>query len=294
MCLKVHASPTYRKSLLAAPKPLRPLLLPAARKGAASRASHGHSDTHRVHSPRRAWSDGSHSPALNPGVARPPVVGNEGWSCRAGARSPGPGGAHTLVERGARARRAGQGKAGPGGALLTFPADHRSAVAAAGRSAPCQPASGRASARPAPPEPARSRPPAAGTASGSAPTPPFCPAARPLRARPAAGTLGLSPGSRARLGLSPPCPLRRARPPARFPPPSVGGTEAPRSEPAPGRCRPGCAGSFSGPRRLLLRAGSAAGRERKVRKGGGRRRNPAGCVCRSSALLTEIDSNRSN
>lgn len=67
-------------------------------------------------------------------------------------------GGHLLSSAGRGSRSCGRGGAGQGSALLTFPADHRSAVAG-GRSARCQPTSGRAAACPAQREPGEEPPP---------------------------------------------------------------------------------------------------------------------------------------
>lgn len=202
-----------------------------------------------------------------PGLgSEPRGRGSEGRSC--------PGGAAEQRARCQRRCRRGRhllsagprcpvrGRAGPGSSLLTFPADHRSAVAD-GRSAPYQPESGRAAApRPAPPRPNR----------------PGAASRHRLRERPAttAATAGLwearpAPRSRARLGL-----------------PSPGAVRAPL--PAPSRRRRARSALRAGTVRAA--AAPSPGRQRRRQgegsKGGRRRarRTPAGSVCRSSALLT--------
>lgn len=159
LTVPLSASPAYKRSFLAVPTP--PYTSPQcpgvlhAQRPVATRSEP------RAHGPQPGQSVKPGHPVVSShprgctGQGRP-ARGREGAARQergapASIPVPVPTG-WTLVERGAA--RAGQDRA-----LLTFPADHRSAVAG-DRSGQCQPASGRATARPAPREPAEGPPPA--------------------------------------------------------------------------------------------------------------------------------------
>lgn len=198
MCLKVHTSPTYRKFLLAEPKPPWPLSSPQHAKYLQAEhppATHSEKRQHNVSTGRGGR--GARPPSrrvLTPGSHGRPWCGARAGAARQERRAPGavPAG-QTLVERGARC----SGAAGRAGECVPY-LPGGSSLRRGRRPLRSVPARERPSRR-APPG---SRPPAAGTASGSAPPAPLCPAARPLGVRWAAGRLGLRPASHARLRLA--------------------------------------------------------------------------------------------
>lgn len=182
----------------------------------------------------RCYKDASHVPGRARSRTPPPqlsIPGEPRALSRHGSLAVRRGG-HLLSSAGRGSRSCGRGGAGQGSALLTFPADHRSAVAG-GRSARCQPTSGRAAACPAqrepgeepppPPPPLRPPPatlPAPGRFVASLPPPREPAAIGPVRS-PAAGPLPAAEGPGPEM---PPLPPPRRR----FPTPALGGTDTPR------------------------------------------------------------------